>query len=31
VAWLSERLGLDAVPAEIVAEVGLPDATTLIP
>lgn len=31
VAWLTERLGLDTVPAELVADVGLPDATTLIP
>lgn len=31
IAWLTERLGLEPVPAELVADVGLPDATTLIP
>ena len=31
VAWLTERLSLEEIPEKLVAEVGLPDATTLIP
>ena len=31
VAWLTERLALGPIPAELVAQVGLPDATTLVP